>query len=244
MGAEGGGRAISSRIPDEGVPQGLQSPIVHLAWFGLGLAVSFLIPYVLSSLLDLQHDLYYLLYFALILPFLYSYVRWGKVDLAELFSRRWVWSLGLGVLAVVFLVANVLSRDSTDGPSGAYLVFELLWRGGAYGIVDALLLTAFPGLVAFGLLASRLDSIQRKAGYVGLAAVLVLIITGVYHLGYDQYREDGIVAPETGNIIISVPMLATINPVGSVLAHASMHIAAEAHSHETDVFLPPQVEAD
>jgi hypothetical protein len=31
--------------------------------------------------------------------------------------------------------------------------------------------------------------------------------------------------------------------VGSILAHASMHIAAVLHAYETDVFLPPQVEA-
>ena len=63
-------------------------------------------------------------------------------------------------------------------------------------------------------------------------------------MGYQQFREDGIAGPETGNIIISVPMLATVNPVGSVLAHASMHVAAEAHAHETHVFLPPQAETD
>lgn len=57
-------------------------------------------------------------------------------------------------------------------------------------------------------------------------------------------REDGVGQPLTGNAIISVPMLVTANPVGSVVAHASMHVAAEAHSHETEVFLPPQTDAD
>jgi hypothetical protein len=41
-------------------------------------------------------------------------------------------------------------------------------------------------------------------------------------------------------VIISVPMFATANPAGSVLAHASMHVAATVYSYETDVFLPPQ----
>jgi hypothetical protein len=35
-------------------------------------------------------------------------------------------------------------------------------------------------------------------------------------------------------------MLLTLNPVGSIVAHSSMHVAAETHSHETDLFLPPQ----
>jgi hypothetical protein len=216
----------------------------HLAWFAIGAAAAFAVPFALTSLLGLQHDLYYLAYFALALAFLSAYVRWASVDLREVFGRYWRWSLVLGALATAFLVANVLSRDSTAHPDGAYFAFELFWRGGVYGVVDALLLSAFPGLVALGLLGGRLGGLARKAAYVALAAVMVLIITGTYHLGYEQFREDGIAAPETGNVIISVPMLLTANPAGSVVAHAAMHVAAEARSHETDVFLPPQVEAD
>jgi len=80
---------------------------------------------------------------------------------------------------------------------------------------------------------------------VYFAATLAFLsaFTGVYHLGYDQFREDGIGAPEFGNTVISIPMLATANPVGSVMAHASMHIAADIHVYETDVYLPPQTEA-
>ena len=38
--------------------------------------------------------------------------------------------------------------------------------------------------------------------------------------------------------------LLTTNPIGSVLAHASMHVAAATHAYETPTFLPPQVTAD
>lgn len=71
----------------------------------------------------------------------------------------------------------------------------------------------------------------------------MVTITAVYHLGYEQYREDGVGAPETGNTIISMPMLLTANPLGSVAAHASMHVAAVAHAYETEVRLPPATEA-
>jgi hypothetical protein len=72
---------------------------------------------------------------------------------------------------------------------------------------------------------------------------MVLIITGTYHLGYEQFRDAGVGQPEVGHVIISVPMLATANPAGSILAHASMHVAATVYSYETDVFLPPQTDA-
>jgi hypothetical protein len=65
-----------------------------------------------------------------------------------------------------------------------------------------------------------------------------ITITAVYHLGYSQYREDGVGAPETGNTIISMPMLLSTNPIGSVADHAAMHISAVAHNYETEVRLP------
>jgi hypothetical protein len=77
-------------------------------------------------------------------------------------------------------------------------------------------------------------------GFAALALPLVVVITASYHLGYQQFRDDGVAAPETGNTIISLPLLVSANPVGSVIAHASMHLAAVTHAYETDVFLPPQ----
>ena len=76
-----------------------------------------------------------------------------------------------------------------------------------------------------------------------MALPLVLLITATYHLGYPQFREDGVGQPEIGNTIMSVPMFATANPIGSVVAHATMHTTAVVHSYETDVFLPPETQA-
>ena len=74
--------------------------------------------------------------------------------------------------------------------------------------------------------------------------MLILTITATYHLGFEQFRRDGIEAPVIGNTMISVPMLLTASPIGSVLAHASMHVAAATHAYERPTFLPPQVGAD
>jgi len=145
-----------------------------------------------------------------------------RVDVGALVRRRWRVSLALGVLAGAF-------------------VFELLWRGALYGTVDALLLTVFPCLVTLGLLGGEVGGAARKFAYFACSLALILTITAVYHLGFEQFRRDGIGPPEIGNTVISVPMLLTTNPVGSVLAHASMHIAAVGHAYETPVFLPPQV---
>jgi hypothetical protein len=123
-------------------------------------------------------------------------------------------------------------------------VFELVWRGGIYGAVDALLLTVLPCLVVYHGLGGHLATWRRRLAYFAASLALVMTITAIYHLGYEQYRQDGIAAPETGNTIISIPMLLSTNPIGSIADHAAMHISAVAHNYETEVRLPPPTKAD
>jgi inhibitor of cysteine peptidase len=94
--------------------------------------------------------------------------------------------------------------------------------------------------VAYALFNARLDAVIRRGAFAVIALLLSLGITATYHLGYEQFREDGVAGPETGNAIISVPAILTANPLGSVIAHASMHVAANVHAYETDLYLPPQ----
>jgi hypothetical protein len=129
------------------------------------------------------------------------------LDLREVALPHWKLGVVLGVVFGFALVRNVLSEDKMPHPSGAYSVFELIWRGRIYGAVDALLLTVLPCLVVYRSLGGRLATWRRRLVYFAASLALVLRITAVYHLGYAQYRTDGVGAPETGNTIISVPML-------------------------------------
>ncbi len=210
------------------------------AWFVFGSALAFAIPYVGVSQLHLQHDVYYGTYFAVTLAMLAAYVRTEQIDVRPLFTRHWRSSLIVGIPVAAFVVWNVFrTDDATSRPHGAYFVFELLWRGVGYGTIDALLLTAFPCVVAYTLLHGRVTTVFRRTRYMAIAVPMILVITATYHLGYPQYRQDGVGKPEVGNTLISIPMLATANPVGSIAAHISMHVTAVTHSYETTVFLPP-----
>jgi hypothetical protein len=222
------------------VPRAVPDAVRHLAWFAGVCAVAFLIPYLGVSVFDLQHDVFYLVYFAITIALVSAYVRVERVEVVTILRRRWAWSLGLGVGLAAFLVFNVVNtEDATARPHGAYFVFELLWRGVGYGVIDTLLLTIFPCFVAYKLLHGRVDGVTGKLRFTALMLPLVLIITATYHLGYPQYRQDGLARPETGNVLISVPTFATANPVGSVVAHVSQHVAAVTHSYESRVFNPP-----
>jgi hypothetical protein len=218
------------------VPQAFR----QLVWFALVCTLAFVIPYLGVSVLDLQHDVFYLAYFAVTLALLASYVRVEQVDVAEVFRRRWQGSLGIGVVLAGALVFNVFNTEhATARPHGFYFAFELLWRGVGYGLIDTLLLTVFPCLVAYQLLHGHVGGLKGKLRLTGLMLPLVIMITATYHLGYPQYRQDGISRPETGNVLISIPTFATANPVGSIVAHISQHVAAVTHAYESRIFNPP-----
>lgn len=222
------------------VPRALSQTVRQLAWFAVVCVVAFLVPYLGVSVAGLQHDVFYLVYFAIALTLIGSYVLVEQVAVAEVFRNRWRWSLGIGVVMAAFLVFNVFNTsDATVRPHGLYFAFELLWRGLGYGLIDTLLLTAFPCLVAYTLLHGKVGGFTGKLRFTALALPLVMIVTATYHLGYPQYRHDGLSRPETGNVLISIPTFATANPVGSFVAHASQHIAAVTHAYESRIFNPP-----
>jgi len=213
------------------------------AWFAGVSALAFLIPLVFSSWLELHHDVYYLVYFASVAAVLAIYVRDSDINITEVVARSWKLSLALGLASGAFVTWGVLGRiASTPHPSGAYFAFEILWRGLVYGIVDALLLSAFPGLIAWELMQRNIAGARKRITYGVLTLALVGIVTATYHAGYkDLQNVPGILQPEIGNSIISVPVIASANPLGSVVAHVSMHLAAVTHCYESKDRLPPQV---
>ena len=238
------------------IPHGLPSrlaprPAAHpeswatqLRWYAAAAVVSFGVPFVGSSVLELQHDVYLGIYFAVVLALLSAYVVATGLDVRATVRRQWKLGVALGLVFGVALVRNVLSEDATPRPDGAYYIFELIWRGGIYGAVDALLLTVLPCLVVYRALGGRLATWRRRIAYFAASLALVVTITAVYHLGYAQYRDDGVGAPETGNTLISMPMLLSTNPIGSIADHMAMHVSAVARTYETEVRLPPPTTAD
>ena len=226
------------------VPRAIPEPVRQLVWFAVLSVIAFLVPYLGVSVFDLQHDVFYLVYFAVTIALLATYVRVEQIDVREIFRLRWRWSLGVGVLVAAFLVFNVFNTsDATARPHGAYFVFELVWRGLGYGIVDTLLLTILPCFVAYKSLHGHVAGLKGKLRFTALALPLVLIITATYHSGYPQYRQDGLSRPETGNVLISIPTFATVNPVGSLVAHVSQHVTAVTHAYESRIFNPPETKS-
>jgi len=227
-------RALAARLPTRAAQQ--------VRWLAGGLALGFAVPFVLADQIGLQRDLYYGVYAVAVGVFFWAWARASGLSIAEMIRRRWMLATGLG-LAVAGLLSLMVIRteDATGRPDGAALVGQVLWRGVVYGVTDGLLLSAFPILAVFAAFAGR-QIRKRRSGTVAIGAIALaasLLMTGVYHLGYNDFRSSKVARPTAGDVVWSVPTLVTLNPIGAPIAHAGMHVTAVLHSNETNTFLPP-----
>lgn len=214
----------------------------HLAWLMGGIVVAFLVPFVLADQLALQRDLYYAIYVGAVVGLFVGWARDTRQSLRTMIRRRWRLAVGLGLLAAAAsaLIA-VRAEAGSAHPGDLTFLAALGWRGVVYGAADGLLLSAFPILVVFAAL--RGTRLRRRAGGIvavaAVATVASLAMTAVYHAGYRDFRSDKLRKPVTGDLIWSIPTLATFNPIGAPIAHVGLHVGAVVHNYNTDLFLPP-----
>src|SRR5688572_7744293 len=214
----------------------------HVAWLVGGMAVAFLVPFVAADQLGLQRDLYYAVYAAAVVALFVAWAQDTRQSLREMLARRWRLAIGLGIVfAAISAFIATRAEGEADHPGGIEFIAAIAWRGIVYGAADGLLLSAFPILLVFAALRdSRLR--QRTGGLIAVGAVAMvasLAMTAVYHAGYSDFRSDKLRKPVTGDLIWSVPTLATLNPVGAPIAHVGLHVGAVVHNYDTDLFLPP-----
>jgi hypothetical protein len=214
----------------------------HLVWIVFGAFVGFAVSFIFSDLFTLPLDLYYLIYFGIILGFFTIYIKRTQLDLKTWIFRRLGWGILLGGVVAVIMVKNVLSRPATEQFSGGYLLWEIVWRGLIYGAIDGLLLTVFPWVVTWRAFDVETKPLVKKIGFGLVAWLLIIMMTTAYHVGYSDFRSKKVIQANIGNTLMSVPTLVAANPMGATIAHAALHISAVIHSPKTELFLPPHRE--
>jgi hypothetical protein len=211
----------------------------HFIWVIFGALVGFGSSFIFGDLLTLPVDLYYLIYFGIIITFFMIYITRTQLKLKEWFFRRLAWGIALGLIFGALMAQNVLSRPETEKFTGGYLAWLIFWRGLVYGTIDGFLLSSFPWIVTWRAFDVEKKPWGKKIASGFLAWLLILVVTTAYHVGYSDFRSRKIIQPNIGNTIISLPTLISGNPIGSPITHAIMHITAIIHCPETELFLPP-----
>jgi hypothetical protein len=220
-----------------------QAPLLvnELVWVLTAAVLGFATAALFSGFLGLRRDWFVAIYALLVGSFLFGYLRWSGVDLRSLLLHRWIWGVIGMVVVGAILVASVQRMPASPGSSGTALMWDILWLGIVYGIVDALLLTVLPVAVTL----RALSTAEWTASWLGkLAAGLAafaasLGVTAAYHLGYVEYRGPQVVDPLIGNGVMTLGALLTGSPLTAIGAHIALHVASVLHGVETTVTLPP-----
>ena len=139
---------------------------------------------------------------------------------------------------------NVRSQPESRQMEGGELVLDLAWLGLAYGLIDALFLNVLPVLSVWQgfTVLGWTDSLWGKiaVGALGLAASLLVALT--YHLGYPEFRNRKVGLVLVGNGLITLAYVLSTNPLGAMISHTVMHLAAVLRGPETTIQLPPHLE--
>ena len=121
------------------------------------------------------------------------------------------------------------------------LLIDLFWLGAVYGILDALFLSILP-IVATWQAFTGLGWTGNWPGRIGAAALALLLslaVTAAYHLGFPEFQGAHVAGPIIGNGVSSLAALVTANPLGALLSHLAMHVAAVLQGPGTTIQLPP-----
>jgi hypothetical protein len=212
------------------------------AWLLGGLVLAFALPFLFADLLTINRDLYYGIYAVGVFGFFALWLRYAVNDPAALLRRNWRWGLVLGIVFACATAAIAFTEKGTSHPSGLSFIGAIVWRGIVYGAADGVLLSVFPILAVVTAFGSRPLRERRRRAIVGIGALALatsLLFTAVYHVGYRDFRGEKLRKPLIGDIVWSVPTLATLSPIGAPLAHIGLHVSAVVHAYDTNTFLPP-----
>lgn len=214
-------------------------------WIAGGASIFFAVPFIGTDVIELQPDLYYLGYFTITTAWIAAFVSRYREQLSDLWALNLRWSLVVGALGGLAVVAVVLSSAGTEHPDGWRWWFEIAWRGVVYGSVDVLGLFVFPAAVAYLVMQGDRSGAIRKVAYAALLLALSLLVSSSYHLGYAEYRDADLRSPLIGTVMADASAVLTGNPVGAALTHVPAHVAAVVHQYEggPTQMLPPKVRA-
>ncbi|MGC9383930.1 MAG: hypothetical protein ACP5D6_04940 [Kosmotogaceae bacterium] len=214
-----------------------------IKWFLVAGVIGFFVSYVFSGILKLSRRIFLLPYLGIVLIYITAFFWLNNIIIIELLSNNLILGIIAGVAVGIFLVSNVFSQPSSRKSKGLFLIIDILWIGIIYGTLDALFLNIIPVLIVERAVPQIwLTEWLPYLGVEALALTASLVIVLLYHLGYSEFRNKKVFLVIVGNALITIAFLSSSNPIGALISHAIMHIAAVIRGPETTIQLPPHKE--
>jgi hypothetical protein len=216
-----------------------------LLWFIGSCIWGFIVSAVFSEKLKLSRRVYLIPYVVLTGVLVVLYFMLNNIPVFEILKTNWIWGIVAGVLVSAFLVKTVFNNPKSRETKGWHFVWDLVWIGIAYGLIDALFLNVMPVVMV--------NTAIPTLGWIAWLDTLVisiialsasLLITLIYHLGYGEFRNKSVIMVLVGNTLITLAFIVTGSPLGAIISHTVMHIAAAVVGPETTIQLPPHRDKD
>lgn len=186
-----------------------------------------------SAWLELSRDVFLIPYTAFGFALLVAYVRSVRMSVWARLSFAWPLGLALAVLASIFVVQSVIAQPASMISSGARLAFEIVWWGLVYGVLDGLLLSVLPVVIAERVF----DDSRLLAALIALCTSACL--AALYHLGFPEFRGFNVLYPLASVSVMTALTIAARNPLPAIVGHSAMHVAAVLHGPASVLQLPP-----
>ena len=219
-----------------------------VAWFAAIALCSFLITWVVTDLLKVGRSIYVGSLAVLTGGLAYGYLTWSGTDAVGFLRHNWGWGLLAAAMTAglnLTLIRLMVRRGRLHAPHGTRLhgvsrEAQVLWEDVIYGTSEGMLLSVLPLLVLW----QTCHQLGWTAGWSGklgsgaLAFAGSLLVIGVHHLGYREYRSRRMVEPYIGCVWFSLAYLLTGSPLATMIGHMGTHDAMVTHGFE----LPPHQE--
>jgi hypothetical protein len=171
-------------------------------WLPAGAIIDFAVQAIFSAMLEMPRSWYLIPDFTVVVSFLYAYIRWAGIEVAQAIRHRWVRGVVCRAALSAFMIMNIVNNETASPrPEGLELIGSLLWLGIVYGVVEAIRLTVLP--VSAVWLAFKSAGMTRNTSGKLLAATAalaaILAVTAVYHAGYVEFRDTDLISPVFGN---------------------------------------------
>jgi hypothetical protein len=219
----------------------LENFYYSLFWILAAALLGFIISAVFSDRFRWSRRVFLIPYILFTGTFTILFLRSVVIDIPELLVHNWAYGLIAGVLVGAFLVRNVWTQPASRQTTGPLLAWDIIWVGLAYGITDGVFLNVLPVLaIQSGVQGTYWQRLWPGGLLVGLGALLAsLLVTLAYHAGYREFRNSSMRLVLFGNGLITLAYLLSGNPLGALVSHGLMHVAAVLHGPETTLQLPP-----
>jgi hypothetical protein len=203
---------------------------------------SFLVTYLATDLRRMTRTPY-VAYLAFVTGAATLAYLWASgTDAGEFLRTGWAWGILGGT--VTGAVTGLLARrwPQTGGrPRGAAALAKMAWEGIVYGATEGTLLSILPVLAVWqgGRALGWTDDWPGKAGVGALAMAASIVVIGIHHLGYREFRGPQVRFPIIACAFFSLGYLLTSSVIAAIGGHIVLHLVMILRGAE----MPPHQEA-